>query len=135
VSIESGEIVVADNGSGLPPETVEGILDYSSRVSSREAYVSSSIIDFVETKFAEYDVTKLIPDEAVMEQHARRIIERQLLARAIAKISGEVAEQAKKIELPAALREQIEAAFKEEPATSWDAAVAQIVLHKQRVAD
>jgi len=32
-------ITVADNGPGIPPEVVAGILDYSVRVSSREAYV------------------------------------------------------------------------------------------------
>ena len=40
VSTERGEIVVTDNGRGLPAETVRDILDYSYRVSSREAYVS-----------------------------------------------------------------------------------------------
>jgi DNA topoisomerase VI subunit B len=40
VSTERGEITVIDNGPGIPPETVAGILDYSVRVSSREAYVS-----------------------------------------------------------------------------------------------
>jgi hypothetical protein len=40
VSTDRGEIVVVDNGPGLPPDTIEGVLDYSSRVSSREAYVS-----------------------------------------------------------------------------------------------
>src|SRR5262245_56099735 len=40
VSTETGEITITDNGPGLPPETVEGVLDYTSRVSSREAYVS-----------------------------------------------------------------------------------------------
>jgi DNA topoisomerase VI subunit B len=40
VSPDRGEIVIADNGSGLPPETVVALLDYSIRVSSREAYVS-----------------------------------------------------------------------------------------------
>ena len=29
-----------DNGPGMPPETVADILDFSSRVSSREAYVA-----------------------------------------------------------------------------------------------
>ena len=33
-------IVVADNGRGIPPATVAGIIDYNVRVSSREAYVS-----------------------------------------------------------------------------------------------
>jgi hypothetical protein len=36
----SGGIVIADNGSGLPTETIEGVLDYTVRMSSREAYVS-----------------------------------------------------------------------------------------------
>jgi len=40
VSTERGEIIIADNGPGLPPETIQGVLDYTSRVSSREAYVS-----------------------------------------------------------------------------------------------
>ncbi|MBV8890685.1 MAG: ATP-binding protein [Acidobacteria bacterium] len=40
VSTETGEIVVADNGPGIPAEVVKDVLDYSSRVSSREAYVS-----------------------------------------------------------------------------------------------
>ena len=42
ISVDSarGEIVVVDNGPGLPSETVAALLDYSVRVSSREAYVS-----------------------------------------------------------------------------------------------
>jgi DNA topoisomerase VI subunit B len=42
VSTERGEIVITDNGPGLPADTLKGILDYTSRVSSREAYVSPS---------------------------------------------------------------------------------------------
>ena len=42
VSTDTGEIVIADNGSGLPSETIDGVLDYTVRVSSREAYVSPS---------------------------------------------------------------------------------------------
>lgn len=40
VSTDTGEISVADNGPGIPAETVQDILNYSYRVSSREAYVS-----------------------------------------------------------------------------------------------
>ena len=40
VSPERSEIVIADNGPGLPLETTDGVLDYRIRVSSREAYVS-----------------------------------------------------------------------------------------------
>ena len=40
VTVASDGITVMDNGPGIPAKTVEGILDYSIRVSSREAYVS-----------------------------------------------------------------------------------------------
>jgi hypothetical protein len=33
-------IVVEDNGPGIPPETIGGIIDYNKRISSREAYIS-----------------------------------------------------------------------------------------------
>ncbi len=40
VTVDEAGIVVADNGPGLPAETIEGVLDSAVRVSSREAYVS-----------------------------------------------------------------------------------------------
>jgi DNA topoisomerase VI subunit B len=40
VRVEPRAITVIDNGPGIPPETVTDILDFSSRVSSREAYVA-----------------------------------------------------------------------------------------------
>jgi DNA topoisomerase VI subunit B len=40
VTTDPGEITVSDNGRGLPAETLADILDYSYRVSSREAYCS-----------------------------------------------------------------------------------------------
>ena len=36
------EIVISDNGPGLSSDTINDILDYHSRTSSREAYVSPS---------------------------------------------------------------------------------------------
>ena len=44
----------------------------------------------------------------------------------------EIAERAKKIALPANLRERIEAVFEEEPAMPWDVAVARIVTKLPR---
>ena len=40
ISRETGEIVVEDNGPGIPTETVDNVLDYTVRASSREPYVS-----------------------------------------------------------------------------------------------
>jgi DNA topoisomerase VI subunit B len=40
VTVEPGSIVIEDNGPGIPAKTIDGVLDYNVRVSSREAYVS-----------------------------------------------------------------------------------------------
>ena len=40
VVVDGQGIEISDNGPGLPPETIRGILDFGVRVSSRAAYVS-----------------------------------------------------------------------------------------------
>jgi DNA topoisomerase VI subunit B len=40
VRVDAQGIAVTDNGPGIPEATVEGVLDFSVRVSSREAYVA-----------------------------------------------------------------------------------------------
>jgi len=40
ITVDGGGITLADNGFGIPASTVQSLLDYSIRVSSREAYVS-----------------------------------------------------------------------------------------------
>jgi hypothetical protein len=40
IAVKGGSIIVKDNGPGIPAKTIDGILDYSIRVSSREAYCS-----------------------------------------------------------------------------------------------
>ena len=39
VTVDEAGIEVTDNGPGLPADTIKGVLDYTVRVSSREAYV------------------------------------------------------------------------------------------------
>jgi hypothetical protein len=38
--VKGRSIVIKNNGPGIPAKTIDGILDYSIRVSSREAYAS-----------------------------------------------------------------------------------------------
>ena len=40
IAVKRGSIVIEDNGPGIPAKTIESVLDYSIRVSSREAYAS-----------------------------------------------------------------------------------------------
>ena len=42
VTVDHAGITIADNGPGLAPETIDDLLDYTARVSSREAYCSPS---------------------------------------------------------------------------------------------
>jgi hypothetical protein len=97
------------------------------------AMTSRQLIDFIEEKFAEHGVAKLIPDAATIEQHARRVIERQLVEQAIAKVAEEIAEKAKTAELPTKLRERIEEIVEEQPELPWDVAVAKIVRDERHI--
>ncbi|MFZ1933088.1 MAG: hypothetical protein WCB27_04830 [Thermoguttaceae bacterium] len=40
VMVNGDGIAVSDNGPGIPPRTIDGVLDYTVRVSSREAYMA-----------------------------------------------------------------------------------------------
>jgi DNA topoisomerase VI subunit B/DNA-binding transcriptional regulator YdaS (Cro superfamily) len=40
IEVQGDKIIVEDNGHGIPAKIIEGVLDYSIRVSSREAYCS-----------------------------------------------------------------------------------------------
>jgi DNA topoisomerase VI subunit B len=91
------------------------------------AMTSREMIDFIEAKLAEHGVTKIIPDDATIEQHARRVLEHQLTEQAIAKVSKDVAEQAKEASLPVELRRLVQDKLKEWPQLSWDIALASII--------
>jgi DNA topoisomerase VI subunit B len=40
VEVAGNKIIISDNGRGIPAKTIDGVLDYTVRVSSREAYAS-----------------------------------------------------------------------------------------------
>src|SRR5262249_37929631 len=40
VEVKGDKLVITDNGPGIPTSVIDGVLDYSIRVSSREAYCS-----------------------------------------------------------------------------------------------
>src|SRR6516162_8554322 len=79
--------------------------------------------------------TKLIPNNNVIEEHARRIIKERLIEQAMAKISDELAAQSAAAELPQNLREEIGSLLSEERELPWDAAVARIVIVTGAIGD
>jgi hypothetical protein len=91
------------------------------------AMTSRQFIDFIEAKFQEHGVKKVIPNDAVIEKHARRVIEHSLFEREITKITAGLSKQAAATALPEDLREQLEKFLEEHPEAPWDAALAQII--------
>jgi Topoisomerase 6 subunit A/Spo11, Toprim domain len=115
---------------GASPEEIAFLRDKRVELN---AMTSRQLIDFIERKFQEHGVKKVIPDDAVIEKHARRVIEHSLIEREIAKISAEFSKQAAATALPEDLREQLEEFLKEHPECPWDialAALTQIIVAK-----
>jgi hypothetical protein len=91
------------------------------------AMTSRQLLDFVEAKLGKHGVAKLVPEDAVLELHARRLIEQQLAKKAIARVSSKIAKEAASRKLPADLTARIAAALKEEPQLPWDAALGALL--------
>ncbi len=88
---------------------------------------SGTFISFLERKLTEHGVEKVVPDEATLKHHARRMVEQQLIEDLLTKVQDEVREQAAKIELPVDLNEQVRDLLQHNSAMAWDEAVAAIV--------
>jgi DNA topoisomerase VI subunit B len=63
VAVNGQTITIEDNGPGIPARTIDGVLDYSIRVSSREAYCSP-------TRGAQGNALKtILPMGYVLDEH------------------------------------------------------------------
>jgi hypothetical protein len=91
------------------------------------ALTSRQFVDLIETRLTFHGVTKLIPDDKIIEEQARRVIKEGLIAQAIAKIDGDLAKRTKTKKLPTNLRDRIGRLLEQQPELPWDAAVAIIL--------
>jgi hypothetical protein len=96
------------------------------------AMTSRELLDFIEAGLDEHGVTKTVPDDNILEEHARRLIERHLAQQAIEPLAAGFTEAAQNTVLPADLRERIKAALAETPKSSWDGSLAMIVAGLRR---
>ena len=85
---------------------------------------SRQLLDFVERKLKEYGVDKLVPDDTILERHARRLVEQRLASAAIAGLQPDITKRAAAKKLPADLRSRVANVFTENPRLPWDAALA-----------
>ena len=99
----------------------------ASRRVELNAMSSRTMVDFIEAKLAEHGIEKLIPDAAVIEEHARRLLEQRYAEETIAPLRPAIAKRAAKAKLPPRLARRITKELQEHPELPWDVALAHVV--------
>jgi hypothetical protein len=94
--------------------TVEEIVFLEDARVELNAMTSDEFISFIEGKFQEHGVEKVIPDDATIERHARRMLEQQLAQKAVEELMPEITKQATTAALPD-LRQRVEAELRGRP--------------------
>ena len=141
---------------GLGSEPVETSGDWSARSATLSAYGASvteikflrhrrvelngmpadMFVRFLERKLEEHGVGKVIPNNDVLEQHARHVLTLSLVNKALATIRSQAEFDANSVALPSNLNKQVVAALRRRPAIPWDLALADIArkaLDRKRV--
>ena len=91
------------------------------------AMTSRQMIDFIEKKLIDHGVEKLVPDDGVLAEHARRLLAQQYATEAIAPLRAGIAERVSNAELPPDLAQRVAEKLEESPALPWDRALAEVL--------
>ena len=88
---------------------------YSRRV-ELNALPAADFIRFIERKLTDHGLRKVIPaDDAVLERHARYVIEQELLGKKLEKMRGQIEADAAAVKLPDNLRKRVEKLLQRQP--------------------
>jgi hypothetical protein len=118
---------------GASPEEIEFLLgdenddDPKPRRVELNMMTAPVFIKFLEDKFAEHGVKKIVPDVTVLEAHARRIIEQQIAQKILEQAMPDIQSQSAAKTLPSNLEKRVKARLKKSPELSWDMALAEII--------
>jgi len=93
------------------------------------AMTSPQLVEFVERKLNEYGIAKVVPADAVIEAHARRLIERGLTEKVMEQSASDIRGKAMEVALPTDFGARIRYILADHPAWSWDQAVAETVAN------
>jgi hypothetical protein len=126
VTHQASDDAVAANlrENGAAEEEIEFLL--SGRV-ELNAFASDELVAFIEGKLEGLGITKVIPDEATLKAACHRARTTAFINQEIEALVAKASEQAEQMPNVADLAGQVRALLDDEPALSWDAAVAQIV--------
>jgi hypothetical protein len=117
---------------GATDDEIRFLLDRGSRQPKPKrvelnAMTSRQFIDFIERKLTEHRVEKVIPQNEIIERHARRLLEQKLTREALAEIQEPIVVRAAETELPDDLEQRLRDHLAEDPALPWDEALAIIL--------
>jgi hypothetical protein len=90
------------------------------------AMTAPVFVQFLEEKFAEHGIKKVVPDGKVLEAHARRCFERTLTKELLEEHGDELKAKAAAIPIPPDLETKVAALLGEHPESPWDKAITQI---------
>ena len=129
MGLQAEPVTVSDWRARIPTLRRHGATEpeiafLSSRRVELNAMTSRQFIDFVEAKFAEHGVRKVLPEAAVIEEHARRLIEQRLARDALAEMREELASEAAVYPLPEDLVAWMQGNLDEYPSLAWDTVLA-----------
>jgi len=90
------------------------------------AMTSRQFIEFLEGRFAEHGIEKVIPDEEILIEQARRAFERRLLEEKLDEWRIEIAEEATDFTI-SDLQDLVKAELLQDATIPWDVAVARVI--------
>jgi DNA topoisomerase VI subunit B len=90
------------------------------------AFTSPRFIEFIEHKFAEVGVAKVVPSADALAAAYRRAVETDRLNRRLREIRDAVHDEAQRVEIPEGLAETIRRRLEGQQELSWDAVVAEL---------
>jgi hypothetical protein len=133
VKIEKDHDMIRDTLAkhGASAAEIEFLVPYDGECRRVElnAMTSRQLVDYVEAAFNRYGVAKAVPDNAVIREHARHLIESRLSAELLAQHADDIAEQAAAVELPDDLWDQILDLLTDQgtETLAWDEALARLL--------
>jgi hypothetical protein len=112
--------------NGATPEEIQFLVDERQRV-ELNAFDSRALVDWLEGKFKEHGIKKMIPCREVLEEAYRREWARQFVRETV-RSAREIAERdMHQIEVPWLVRKRLAALLKKRPELPWDRALARLV--------
>jgi DNA topoisomerase VI subunit B len=133
MDLESEEVVVTQKretieSNGATQEEIDFLMD--GRRTELNHMTSPQMVEWLENKFAEHGVEKVVPDTETLGHAYRNLAARHKLEQIVDDHRREIREEFEPLAVPAEIRNAVENSLRENPALSWTTALDQIVRSK-----